>query len=139
MARPRFQLIPGARLPGGEASGGVAWRLLGTNNRELGRAASSSVDADLAIQAIERVRTLAVDGVGHIVHEPQSGLWTWSLEDGERRVATSGRGFRHERECRYNLEQFRQAAPTAPASELAAPVEFPWQRTPAALPTEAGS
>jgi hypothetical protein len=43
-------------------------------------------------------------------------------------VATSGRGFRHERECRYNLEQFRESAPSAPAQDSVPPSEFPWQR-----------
>jgi hypothetical protein len=57
-------------------------------------------------------------------------MWAWQLLGDDGRIAaTSGRGFRHERECRYNLEQFRSAAPTAPASDADVPTEFPWQRT----------
>ena len=59
----------------------------------------------------------------------EHGSWVWHLDDIDGRVATSGRGFRHERECRYNLEQFRAAAPTAPLHEAPVPTEFPWQRT----------
>ena len=52
MAQPRFQLIPGSRLPGGK--GGVGWRLLGMNNRELGRSAHSFPDAEAATSATSR-------------------------------------------------------------------------------------
>ncbi len=129
MAHPRFQLVPGARLAAGPGAGGVGWRLLGPNNRELGRAALSYVDAESALEAVERVRVLAAGGQAHIVHDPASGLWAWHLDDDGVLVANSGRGFRHERECRYNLDQFRAAAPTAPASDAEVPAEFPWQRT----------
>ena len=129
MATPRFQLVPGARLAAGTGGGGVGWRLLGANNRELGRAAASYVDAEAALESVTRVRELATSGEAHIVHEPQTGLWAWHLEDEGALVANSGRGFRHERECRYNLEQFRDAAPSAPASDATVPSEFPWQRT----------
>jgi hypothetical protein len=137
MAQPRFQLIPGSRLSSSPV-GGVGWRLLGPNNRELGRGAVSYLDAQSAHTAIERIRDVALAGEVHIVHDPHSGLWAWHLDDGGLRVATSGRGFRHERECRYNLEQFREAAPTAPSSDQEAPVDGPWQRSSAvATPGEA--
>ena len=48
MVQPRFQLIPGARLAGASGTGGVGWRLLGANNRELGRSAGSYPDAESA-------------------------------------------------------------------------------------------
>jgi len=139
VAQPRFQLIPGSRLSTAPV-GGVGWRLLGPNNRELGRGATSYLDAEAAQQAIARIRELADGGEAHIVHDPRNGLWAWHLDDEGVRVATSGRGFRHERECRYNLEQFREAAPTAPSSDHDVPSEFPWQRSVAVvLPTEATS
>jgi hypothetical protein len=129
MVQPRFQLIPGARLAGATGTGGVGWRLLGANNRELGRSAGSYPDADAAHDSIVRVRELAMGGEAHIVHDRASGLWAWHLDDSGALVALSGRGFRHERECRYNLDQFRGAAPGAPASDAEVPLEFPWQRT----------
>jgi len=129
VAKPRFQLVPGGRLTGVSGAGGVAWRLLGANNRELGRSALAYVDAEVAHASIQRVRQLAVDGEAHIVHDRDSGLWAWHLDDSGALVANSGRGFRHERECRYNLDQFRSAAPSAPASDADVPRELPWQRT----------
>ncbi len=129
MSAPRFQLVPGARLSGASGPGGVGWRLLGSNNRELGRSAASHPDAESALAAIEVVRALVRVGEAHIVHDPVTGLWAWHLVDGDTLVANSGRGFRHERECRYNLEQFRAEAPHAPAADSAVPVEFPWQRS----------
>jgi hypothetical protein len=129
MVQPRFQLIPGARLAGAAAGGGVGWRLLGANNRELGRSAGSYPDAESAHKSIARVRGLADGGEAHIVHDRATGLWAWQLDDSGSLVANSGRGFRHERECRYNLDQFRAAAPSAPASDAEVPHEFPWQRT----------
>lgn len=131
MAQPRFQLIPGGRLAHASVSagGGVGWRLLGANNRELGRSAVSYADAEDALAALGRVRRLAHLGDAHVVHDQVTGLWAWHLDDDGVLVATSGRGFRHERECRYNLEQFQAAAPTSPATHADTPTEFPWQRT----------
>ena len=128
MPSPRFQLVPGARLAAG-AGGGVGWRLLGANNRELARSATSYADAESALDSISRVRELASCGAAHIVHDSRSGLWVWRLGDQGAFAARSGRGFRQERQCRYNLEQFRGTAPSAPASDTDVPVEFPWQRT----------
>lgn len=111
------------------SAGGVGWRLLGANNRELGRSSIAYPDAEAALAAVAQIRVLAVDGVAHIVHDPSVGTWSWQLEGGAGPVvATSGRGFRHERECRYNLEQFREAAPAAPAQDHAVVHELPWQR-----------
>lgn len=109
-------------------AGGVGWRLLGANNRELGRSALAYADAEATLDAVDAVRLLARAGVAHIVHESTATPWVWQLHDESGAVvATSGRGFRHERECRYNLDQFRDAAPTAPASEAGIPPQFAWQ------------
>jgi hypothetical protein len=138
VAVPRFQLIPGGRIAQAAGlSGGVAWRLLGPNNRELGRSALAFVDAEAAHVAIASIRGLALTGKAHVLHQNDPAHWAWSLDDGELVVATSGRGFRHERECRLNLEHFREAAPTAAVSENEPPHEFPWQRTTSVvLPSE---
>ncbi len=128
MAQPRFQLVPGARLVGAVGDGGVGWRLLGSNNRELGRSAVSYPDAEAALHAVGRVRELAPDGEAHILHHRGTTSWAWHLEEDGVLVANSGRGFRYERECRHNLEQFRAEAPGAPASDAHVPVAFPWQR-----------
>lgn len=141
MSAPRFQLVPGGRLVHEPGRGGVGWRLLGANNRELGRAALAYPDAESALAAVQDVRLLAVESGAHIVHDPTTGFWAWHLLGAEDVVvATSGRGFRHERECRYNLEQFRDIAPSAPAADTGTTTEFPWQRLVAdTLPAESAS
>jgi uncharacterized protein YegP (UPF0339 family) len=141
VSTPRFQLVPGGRLVHEPAAGGVGWRLLGANNRELGRAAIAYPDAEAALSAVADVRELAAVGAAHILHDPATGSWAWHLlADDSRVIATSGRGFRHERECRYNLEQFREIAPTAPAADTGTTTEFPWQRLSAdVLPAESAS
>ncbi|CAB4849642.1 unannotated protein [freshwater metagenome] len=139
MARPRFQLVPGARLLGLSDGGGVGWRLLGANNRELGRSALSYPDAEEALESVQRVRVLADDGDGHIVHDHIVGLWLWHLDDRGLAAAASGRGFRYERECRYNLEQFRATAPVAPTSEADGSAGFSWQRVTLEAPLMKGA
>lgn len=130
MAAPRFQLIPGGRIAvTPENGGGVAWRLLGPNNRELGRAARVYPDAESAHDAISRLRHLVATARVHVVHRDSPGQWAWTLDDEDGPIAVSGRGFRHERECRQNLDHFREAAPTAATSDGEPPAEFPWQRT----------
>lgn len=116
MSTPRFQLVPGGRLVHAPAAGGVGWRLLGANNRELGRSAVSYPDAEAALAAVEQMRGLAGSGAAHIVFDVEADAWAWHLLGDAVIVATSGRGFRHERECRYNLDQFRQLAPDAPVA-----------------------
>jgi hypothetical protein len=127
MSQPRFQLVPGSRLGVGT---GVGWRLLGSNNRELGRSSGPHVDAESALASIERMRVVAASASAHIVHDGATGHWVWQLSDvGGLSVAVSGRGFRYERECRYNLEQFRATAPVAPSTGSVQPA---WRL----LPTE---
>jgi uncharacterized protein YegP (UPF0339 family) len=111
------------------AAGGVGWRLLGTNNRELGRSSRSYTDAEAALAAVAELRDLVQEAEAHIVHDASTGSWLWQLVDAAGAVvATSGRGFRHARECRYNLDQFREAAPSAPAQDAGVVPDFPWQR-----------
>ncbi|HET7901153.1 MAG TPA: hypothetical protein VFL59_08175 [Candidatus Nanopelagicales bacterium] len=128
MVQPRFQLVPGARMGW---AGGIGWRLLSANNRELGRSAHAHPDAESALLDLGRVRVVAGSGTVHVVHEPRSGTWAWLLDDEGSLVATSGRGFRLERECRHNLELFRVLAPTAPAApgHCESPVPTPAART----------
>jgi hypothetical protein len=127
MSQPRFQLVPGSRLGTGT---GVGWRLLGSNNRELGRSAGHHDDAEAALVSIEQVRAVAATGDAHIVHEAATGLWAWQLSDlNGRPTAVAGRGFRYERECRYNLEQFRETAPVAPSTGTV-PVQPAWRLVP---------
>lgn len=125
MSTPRFQLFPGgrARLDGA----GVGWRLLGANNRELGRSAGSFLEAESAHDAIAALPDQLLRAPRHVLHSASTSLWTWWIEgaDGDA-IAVSGRGFRYERECRYNLAQFCETAPLASTMSTAIPVQPSW-------------
>jgi hypothetical protein len=83
-----------------------AWRLLGANNRELGRSfrtfpdRTSCADAADHLQvSVDRVEPVVVAGL-------RSGNWYWELYvDGEA-AATSARAFRRPRDSEYNLAHF---------------------------------
>ncbi len=117
MAHMRFRFVPGARLLGPVGSGLVGWRLLGGNNRELGRSATVYPNAEAAATSVARVKRQAAEATSRFTLDRASGTWSWSLDLNGEVVAISGRGFRRERECRYNLEQFRIGAPSAPFDE----------------------
>jgi hypothetical protein len=92
---------------------GVSWRLLGGNNRELGRSAQvfGGLEAcHLSALAIQRRVGAATP---ELRSEAATGRWTWQLRlDGEP-VAVAGRAYLRLRECQYNLAQFIAFAPAA--------------------------
>ena len=116
VAVPRFLFVSGVR---GESdlsrATGVSWRLLGGNNRQLGRSAQ-------VFSGLEACHLCALDvqqRVGSAVPELRSeatGRWIWQLRlDGEP-VAIAGRAYLRLRECQYNLAQFIAFAPAAGVS-----------------------
>lgn len=129
-ARPRFFLLPGISVLGAthravaadldladltlSSSNGAptaGWRLLGGNNRELGRSAQVH-HADQVLHAIRRVQESA-DRLSIVVAKTQTGKWYWAASLGGQRVAMSARTYGRQRECRYNAEQFLRAVPVA--------------------------
>lgn len=90
----------------------VSWRLLGPNNRQLGRGPEPLALAD-APSALERLRAAADELVVVAVASSPGPLWRWRGElDGEP-VAVSARGFQRQRDAFYNAQQFRAALVTA--------------------------
>ena len=119
MAVPRFLFVSGAQASRGEPRGeltrltGVSWRLLGGNNRELGRSAIPFAELDACHVAAMRVRERVADATVELRSEQATGRWTWQLRlDGEP-VAIAGRSYLRLRECQYNLGQFIAFAPGA--------------------------
>lgn len=128
-ARPRFFLLPGISVMGathradvelslGNASVSTAdgadtvgWRLLGGNNRELGRSAQVH-SARTILDEIDRVQS-AADRLSIVVSKSQTGKWYWAASGDGRRLAMSSRTYGRQRECRYNAEQFLRALPIA--------------------------
>jgi hypothetical protein len=91
----------------------VGWRLVGANNRELGR--SSKVYADLAAcrAAVLDLQRNIASAQPVIASSLGTRMWTWRLDIGGRWVASAGRLYQRRRECQHNLAQFIEVAPTA--------------------------
>jgi hypothetical protein len=128
MTQPRFLFVPaglGGR-PGprpahrhsaaGEAAPAdwsVAWRLVGANNRELGRACRTYEDLRACRDAVIRLQQGLDRAEPRVAASEVTGAWSWRLNLDGAAVATSGRSYRRQRECQYNLTHFLAAVPTA--------------------------
>lgn len=97
--RPHIQLFARDELSP------VRWRLLGGNNRELGRGHDEYRDAVAARRDLLRLQTISAT-LEHSVQRSASSTWSWVLSRGGLVVATSG--FRYDRliRCRQGLTQF---------------------------------
>jgi hypothetical protein len=95
-------------------AGLVGWRVLGANNRELGRSAGPFWKVEEAYQAAHEAQAVLKGTVTRFWAD-DLGAWFWNIDlDGEE-LAVSGRGYRRQRECIYSIEQFREHFPTARA------------------------
>jgi hypothetical protein len=93
-------------------AGLVGWRVLGANNRELGRSAVPFWLADEAYQAVHVVQTVLERTVSRFWAD-DIGEWFWSISLDGGQLAVSSRGYRRQRECLYSIEQFREHLPNA--------------------------
>lgn len=123
MTVPRFLLVAvSGTLPGDDEPAasiphprgvGVAWRLLGANNRELGRCQRPFGSLDACRVQVALLRA-GLDDAQRVVSRGSSGSgWLWSLTLGDVVLARAARLFHRERECEYSLMQFLAAAPEA--------------------------
>jgi hypothetical protein len=120
MAGPRFQFVcsNSGRLNAAStdelACERVAWRLLGGNNRELGRSALWYPDLDACLEAVRALKREIGGVTSAITSAGQSGgAWSWRLAVSGRPVAMAGRPYHRHRECAYNLSHFVAAVPAA--------------------------
>lgn len=98
---------------------GWYWRLLGANNRTLGRSATAAADlhssmrdaADLA----SVVPTARIDVVGN------GRGWSWVLSDGHRIRAVSAGAYVRRLDCTRSIARFRASASTAELSDVVPP------------------
>lgn len=118
MARARFLcvaarvLTPSGGLGRAGAEGPWFWRLVGANNRELGRMAMGHDQADCcgSMAALREGLDRAVTRVKPVA---SADAWGWVLEIDGVPVAASGRSYMRQRECQYSLAQFLAAVPEA--------------------------
>jgi|GraSoi013_1_20cm_3_1032427.scaffolds.fasta_scaffold13776_2 hypothetical protein len=115
MAHARF--ICRSSRAGSVRLGAPLWRLVGANNRELGRAPATVVNAPSCCGAVAWLQAKLPAAVGRVKPTGPANSWTWSVEcDGEL-LAVSGRTYLRQRECQYSLWQFLAAAAVAAVVE----------------------
>jgi hypothetical protein len=95
------------------ATASVAWRLVGANNRELGRSSRTYADLAACLDALAFLREHINEADSLLANASDTGLWLWRLNIGEQWIAVSGRSYLRRRECQYNLAQFVAEAPIA--------------------------
>lgn len=91
---------------------GVGWRVIGANNRELGRCARPTDSVDEACQAV-RSAQLTFGRQATRVMLDADACWSWHISLDADPLAVSSRGYHRQRECDYSLEQFCALFPTA--------------------------
>ena len=119
MAHTRFHVVPSPAAIAGPASAALpAWRLVGGNNRVLGRAPGCFVDFETGYAAVLFLRERIADALPVLGVAPETGGRTWRLEIDNIVVARSARTYLRGRENLYNLAHFLDSVPLA---ELPAP------------------
>jgi hypothetical protein len=129
VARPRFLLVLGHQIGGRFAppwpglgrtvaelpadGAWVAWRLLGSNHREVARSASVFPDVTACLAAIGIVRDALAAHTTQLRIEAVGGLWSWVLTIDDVASAVASRPYQRQRECDYNCHVFLAAAPAA--------------------------
>ena len=114
VAGPRFLFVYRDIGAAGPGAAPVRWRLLGANNRELGRGPGPFPDLESCQAAVrELVARVAAATPGIVGDAGHTGGWSWRLDLSGRAVAVSWRTYLRHRECAYSLAHFVDAVPHA--------------------------
>lgn len=134
VAEPRFllgvQSAAGRRELAAQSGWAVAarpcyvWRLVGPNNRELGRSAQAFTDPATCKAGVSFLRR-QLDHLEARVWCDDTARWLWRMELNGTPVATSARAYMRRREAQFNLAQFLAAVPlaTSPGMQTAPPAQ----------------
>jgi hypothetical protein len=99
----------------------MVWRLLGTNNRELGRSADQFDTVDACLRGIEAARALIGDTAQPRIYfttdEGAGYSWWWTVEQAGSSVITAARTFSRQRDCLTNFDQFKANALVAAVTD----------------------
>lgn len=128
--RPRFYLLPAIAVQANAPRNNLpvvsdsdtawdqsttSWRLLGANNRELGRGLRSMPVPDVGAE-IQLVLACA-EQLLIVVRPTSTGNWLWRAHRNGVALAMSSRSYPRQRECHYSAMQFLRALPLADMSE----------------------
>jgi hypothetical protein len=123
VAEPRFLLVSGgspvrgrtlSRADGASAQETwYAWRLLGSNNRELGRSSAVYADPPACFRSAEALQAGVSRAEPVAAVNQKTGLWVWRLDLEGTPAAVAARSYKRRRECLYSLERFLATAPLA--------------------------
>lgn len=136
--RARFDCVAGTRSqgvstppwPGQEVADlddgpWFSWRLLGRNNRELGRSPQVYQQAEQCHRAIQGICERVGDLVAALTADPATGRWGWRLVlDGEP-TAVSARTYFRQREVHYAVQLFCAWIDEARAGKCRRPGDCP--------------
>lgn len=84
----------------------VRWRLLGSNNREIGRGVDSFPDVETCRLAVKDLQ-VSIDDVEAVVRRADAHAWVWRVLLDGRPVAASSHGYDRQIRCDRGLAQFR--------------------------------
>lgn len=108
VGRPRPAVVSIA-----ETGDWYGWRLIGANNRELGRGARGFDTYQLARRAVGQLK----ETLGRLTHSsttnPATGRWGWRFDLDGVAVAVSGRWYERDHDGRIGAAKFLALAPHA--------------------------
>ena len=126
MTRARFICAARNGAARGAAASAAArsplWRLVGANNRELGRMPMPAPADQTCCEAVTRLRASLEHAAPRIKLGGPAASWTWSLEADGVALAVSGRAYLRQRECQYSLALFLGAVLGATVPEAHCPL-----------------
>ena len=91
----------------------VAWRLLGSNHREVARSASVFPDVRTCLVDVAEVRAIVAGAAGEVQVDAVGGLWGWALMVNGTPRAVAGRLYQRQQECDYHSRIFLASAAKA--------------------------
>ncbi|BCJ70670.1 hypothetical protein CS0771_02140 [Catellatospora sp. IY07-71] len=97
------------------ACAGVTWRLLSSNNRDLGRSGTGFPDVDACLRAVDEVRA-AVTEVEPVIHRVSRLAWAWRLDAAPGAVAIASRAYQRRVQAQTACDLFLRLAATAPVT-----------------------
>jgi hypothetical protein len=98
-------------------SGGVRWRLLGGNNRELGRGLLAYPDAEQCRAGLART-ILELPSLVPAVMRVDHSHWGWRLRSGSLEIVGSGHPFDRRPRCEEACTRFVEMAPHASVRDV---------------------